>query len=98
MAEAICIGGLTLRFLQDKHSIGGRLDLLEMAVPPQGRMPVAHSHLRWEETIYGLSGTITFTVAEELRRIGSGQTLLSPAVSCMPPPMTAVRMQSACAS
>jgi quercetin dioxygenase-like cupin family protein len=78
MTETIRIGGLELRFLQDKDSTGGSLDLFEMTVPHQGRMPVAHYHRDWEETVYGLSGIITFTIAGEPRRIGPGETLFIP--------------------
>lgn len=69
MTEIIRIGGLSLRFLQDKHSTNGSLDLFEMTVPHEGRMPVAHYHRDWEETAYGLAGTVTFTVAGEQHRI-----------------------------
>lgn len=78
MTEIIRIGGLSLRFLQDKHSTNGSLDLFEMTVPHEGRMPVAHYHRDWEETVYGLAGTVTFTVAGEQHRIGPGQTLFIP--------------------
>lgn len=78
MAEIIRIGGLELRFLQDRHATNGSLDLFEMTVPHQGHMPVAHYHRDWEETVYGLSGTITFIVAGERRPIGPGETLFIP--------------------
>jgi quercetin dioxygenase-like cupin family protein len=78
MAEIIRVGGLQLRFLQDKHSTNGSLDLFEMTVPHEGRMPVPHYHRDWEETVYGLSGTVLFTVAGTPHPIGPGQTLFIP--------------------
>lgn len=78
MAETIEIGGLTIRFLRDRHETGGSLDLFEMIVPPEGRMPVAHFHLNWDETVYGLSGAVTFTVAGAIQTIGPGDTLFIP--------------------
>ncbi|WP_375461464.1 cupin domain-containing protein [uncultured Enterovirga sp.] len=78
MTEVIRIGGLELRFLRSKHETGGSLDLFEMTVPPTGRMPVPHHHRDWEETVYGLSGRLGFTVDGERREIGPGDTLFIP--------------------
>ena len=75
MAEEIRIGQLTLRFLRDKHETGGSLDMFEMALPPDGRMPVAHHHRDWDETVYGLTGTVTFTVGGQPHAVGPGKTL-----------------------
>ncbi len=75
MPELIEIGPLQLRFLRDKHDTDGSLDLFEMTVPPSGRMPVAHYHRDWDETVYGLSGTLTFTVDNERHDIGPGDYL-----------------------
>ncbi len=58
--ETIRIGGLELRFFHTKESSGGSLDLFEMTVQPNARMPVAHYHESWDETVYGLSGRLTF--------------------------------------
>ena len=61
MPDTIRIGPLELRFLCDKHDTHGALDMFEMLVPPGGQMPVAHYHRTWDETAYGLEGTLTFT-------------------------------------
>jgi hypothetical protein len=42
MPETIQIGGLELRFLQSKHETGGSLDVFEMTVQPNTRMPIPH--------------------------------------------------------
>jgi len=75
MPEIIRLGGLELRFLRSRHDTGGVLDLFEMAVAPNARMPVPHYHRDWEETIYGLSGVVTFTVAGTPHHIGAGDTV-----------------------
>jgi hypothetical protein len=49
--ETISIGGLELRFLQTKEQTAGSLDAFEMTVQPNARMPVAHYHESWDETI-----------------------------------------------
>lgn len=75
MPEHIQIGDLGLEFLQSKHDTAGSLDMMRMTVPPTGRMPVAHHHRDWDETVYGLEGTITFTVDGTPRAVGPGDTL-----------------------
>jgi quercetin dioxygenase-like cupin family protein len=64
MPEIIRIGAaLELRFLQSKDDTGGSLDLFEMTVQPNARMPVPHYHESWDETIYGLAGTTTWQIS-----------------------------------
>ncbi|WP_298961799.1 cupin domain-containing protein [uncultured Methylobacterium sp.] len=75
MPEIIRIGPLELRFLRSKHETDGSLDMFEMTVPPEGRMPVAHYHRDWDETVYGLAGVVTFTVGGKLQEIGPGDVL-----------------------
>lgn len=78
MAEHIDFGSLQLRFLRDRHETGGSLDMFEMTLQPEGRMPVPHYHESWEETVYGLSGTVTFTVEGQDREVGPGESLFIP--------------------
>jgi quercetin dioxygenase-like cupin family protein len=78
MAEIIKIGGIEIRFLQSKHDTGGALDLFEVTVQPNARVPVPHHHRDWEETVYGLEGTITFTLAGTPVDIPPGETLFIP--------------------
>lgn len=75
MAETIQIGPLVLTFLRDKHETGGSLDLFEMVVPADGQMPVAHYHQDWDETVFGLEGTIHFTMDGSTHDVGPGDTL-----------------------
>jgi quercetin dioxygenase-like cupin family protein len=75
MPEDIRVGSLELRFLCSKHDSAGGLDMFEMICPAAGRMPVPHDHRDWDETIYGLSGVVTFTVDGKLVEIGRGDTV-----------------------
>ena len=74
MPETIKIGGLELRFLQSKEETGGSLDVFEMTVLPNARMPIPHYHESWDETIYGLSGVTTW-------RVGAGDIAVGPGAS-----------------
>lgn len=62
MIEAIRIGGLQLEFLHSKDDTAGSVDVFRMTVQPNARVPVPHYHETWDETVYGLSGTLTFRV------------------------------------
>ena len=75
MAEIIHVGALELRFLHSKDDTDGSLDMFEMACPPDSRMPVPHYHRDWDETVLGLSGVVTFTVAGDAIDVGPGDTL-----------------------
>jgi len=78
MPEIIHVGSIELRFLRSKHETGGALDMFEMIVPPNARMPVPHWHRNWEETAYGLSGVVTFTVDGKPVEIGPGDDVFIP--------------------
>ena len=73
--ETIGIGGLELRFLQTKEETAGSLDAFEMTVQPNARMPVAHYHESWDETIYGLTGASTWRVDGRDIDLGPGETV-----------------------
>jgi quercetin dioxygenase-like cupin family protein len=62
MAEIIDLGSLKLKFLQSKDDTAGSIDMFEMTLQPNARMPIPHYHDRWDETIYGLQGTTTWRV------------------------------------
>ncbi len=78
MIEVITIGALELRFLHDKHSTNGALDMFELVVPAGARVPIPHYHESWEETAYGLEGEMTWTVAGQITITGPGQSLFIP--------------------
>jgi len=70
--ETIRIGGLALEFLHSKDDTAGSLDLFRMTVAPQAKVPVPHYHERWDEVVYGLSGTLTFRIDGADQVIGPG--------------------------
>jgi quercetin dioxygenase-like cupin family protein len=76
--EEIRIGGLSIRFLVEGHASGGSVAIFEFDVAAGAKMPVAHSHDAYEETIYGLAGVLTFTVDGRQSDIGAGGALCIP--------------------
>jgi cupin domain len=69
-AEEIRVGAFVIRFLVEADATAGSAALFEFDVPAGGPMPPPHSHDRYEETIYGLRGTTTWTVDGVTTEIG----------------------------
>lgn len=77
-SEEIRLGHLVIRFLLEGKHTAGMLAMFEFTVAAGGKVPVAHSHDAYEETIYGLSGTMTFTVNSQKTEIRPGEALFIP--------------------
>ena len=60
--DTIKVGALGVRFLVESAESNGTASVFECSVPASARMPAPHSHDGFEETIYGLSGTTTWTI------------------------------------
>ena len=75
MPDLIDFGTLQLKFLQSKETTGGSVDLFEMTLQPNARMPIPHYHESWDETIYGLSGVSTWRVDGKEIDVGPGETV-----------------------
>lgn len=73
--EEIRLGQMLIRFLLEGEASGGSVAMFECEVAAQAKMPAAHSHDGYEETIYGLEGTTTFNIEGESRAVGSGEAL-----------------------
>jgi quercetin dioxygenase-like cupin family protein len=78
MSKVIDFGSFQVNFLRSKHDTKGGLDVFELILSPQGRMPVPHYHESWEETVYGLEGTVTYTIGGERCDIPPGGTAFVP--------------------
>ena len=74
-AEEIRLGQLLVRFLVEGEASGGSVAMFECEVAANAKMPAAHSHDAYEETIYGLAGTTTFTVEGQQRAVAPGDAL-----------------------
>lgn len=77
-SEEIRIGQLTIRFLLEGGLSGGSVAVFEFDVPAGAKVPIAHSHDGYEETIYGLEGVLTWTVDGRLSDVGPGEVLCIP--------------------
>lgn len=73
--EIISMGGLRLEFLHSKDDTDNSVDVFRMTVQPQARVPAPHYHESWDETVYGLDGTLTFTLDGQAVALARGQSL-----------------------
>ena len=74
----IKVGEVAIRFLVEGEQSAGSVAVFEFDVPAGARVPVAHSHSGYEETIYGLEGVLTWTVEGVPTDVGPGEALLIP--------------------
>jgi quercetin dioxygenase-like cupin family protein len=76
--EEIKVGALAIRFLVEGVASGGSVAVFEFDVPAGARLPVAHSHDGYEETVYGLRGTLTWTIEGSAVETGPGEAVCIP--------------------
>ncbi|HKS96952.1 MAG TPA: cupin domain-containing protein [Terriglobia bacterium] len=77
--ETIRLGPLAVRFLLTGEDSHGSVAAFELFVPGAQRLAApAHSHDRYEETIYGVDGVLTWTVDGRPVDVGPGQALCIP--------------------
>ena len=76
--EIIRIGQIEINFLLESADTSGSLAMFEFTVPAGAKVPLPHSHKHYDETIYGVEGVITFTVAGKPVDIGAGESCFIP--------------------
>jgi quercetin dioxygenase-like cupin family protein len=76
--EEITVGEMAIRFLVEGEESAGSVAVFEFGVPSGAKVPVAHSHDAYEETIYGLEGVLTWTVEGTPTDVGPGEALCIP--------------------
>jgi len=78
MREEITVGQLAIRFLVESEQSAGSVTVFEFDVPAGAKVPVAHSHDGYEETIYGLDGVLTWTIEGTTTEVRPGDALCIP--------------------
>ncbi len=73
--EEITVGQMAIRFLVEGRESAGSVAIFEFDVPAGAKVPIAHSHDGYEETVYGLSGVLTWTVDGSPTEVGPGEAL-----------------------
>lgn len=71
------VGRLGINYIVDGSRSGG-LGVFELTVPAGSNVPPPHSHSGNEECVYVLEGTLRYTVGDETRDLGPGQSMSTP--------------------
>ena len=76
--EEIKVGQMAIRFVVEAEQSAGSVAVFEFDVPAGAKVPVAHSHDGYEETIYGLEGVLAWTLEGKQTELGPGEALFIP--------------------
>lgn len=77
--EVIRIGPLAIRFLLTGEDTNGSVSVFEMTVPAGQKLAApAHRNDTYEETLYGIAGTLTWTIDGQAIEVGPGQAVCIP--------------------
>lgn len=77
--EIIRIGPLGIRFLLTGEDTNGSVSVFEVTVPAGQKLAApAHMNDAYEETLYGIAGTLTWTVNGQAIAVGPGQAVCIP--------------------
>ncbi len=82
MHQTIRVGEMSVTFLKTRHETEGAFDLFELTVPPFTRIPLPHIHRKYDETIFGVDGTMIWALQVEGKdkptEVRRGTTLFIP--------------------
>ena len=78
MHETIRVGEMSVTFLKTRHETGGVFDLFELIMPAFHRVPLPHIHRKYDETIFGVDGSMTWTLHDKPHEVSRGVTLFIP--------------------
>jgi mannose-6-phosphate isomerase-like protein (cupin superfamily) len=76
--EAVHLGPITMRILEDGNTTGHRLGIGEITVAPHTDGPPQHRHARHDEGFYVVSGTARFTVGTHVYDAPAGTLAMIP--------------------
>jgi mannose-6-phosphate isomerase-like protein (cupin superfamily) len=76
--EAIQIGPIRMRILEDGSTTDHRLGVGEITLPPHTSGPPQHRHARHDEGFYVVAGTAQFTVGEKTYDAPAGTLVMVP--------------------
>ena len=76
--EAIQLGPIRMRILEDGSTTGHRLGVGEITIPPGTEGPPQHRHAEHDEGFYVVSGTARFTVADTTYDAAPGTLVVVP--------------------
>ena len=77
--ETIRIGPLAIRFLLTGEDTNGSVSVFEVTVPAGQKLAApAHRNDTYEETLYGIAGSLTWTIDGQAIDVGPGEAVCIP--------------------
>lgn len=71
--EVIDLGnGLEIHFCLDASDTGAQFTMFKVVIHPNAKVPAAHYHDNFDETLFGLKGTLTLTVDDHVMELHPG--------------------------
>ncbi|WP_114791017.1 cupin domain-containing protein [Niabella yanshanensis] len=72
-SELIDLGnGLEIHFCLDAGDTNAQFTLFKVVIHPNAKVPAAHFHENFDETLYGLKGSLTLRVDDQLLQLNPG--------------------------
>ncbi len=72
-AEVIDLGnGLEIHFCLDAPDTDSQFTMFKVVIHPNAKVPAPHYHDNFDETLYGLKGTLTLTVDDQMLQLKPG--------------------------
>ena len=76
--DVIRVGQIEIRFRLQGAQTGGNVAMFDYRIPVGARVPVAHSHEAFDETLYGLAGITDVTLDGRKTELGPDDVLFIP--------------------
>ena len=76
--NVIRVGQVEVKFHLETGQTNGMLTMFEFSVPPNAKVPMPHSHVNFDETAYGLEGSLTWTIGGKKVASGPGNAVFIP--------------------
>ena len=76
--EIVLSGPVQMRILEDGSTTGHRLGIGEITISPHAAGPPQHRHAQHDEGFYVVSGSIRFTVGDNVHDAGPGTLVMIP--------------------
>jgi len=76
--EIIKFGGMEIHYCLDAQDTKGSATLFKCVISAGAKIAAAHYHENFDETVYCLKGTVTYTVDGKTIELGPGESLFIP--------------------
>jgi len=76
--EIIQLNGMEIHFSLDENDTQNHMTMFRCVIHPHVRMPAPHYHRHFDEAVYGLKGTVIFTIDGREVPIAPGDSCFIP--------------------